>query len=496
MSGSRAWRHLARVVIELTTPIHIGAGREGERADAEIARDANGLPAIPGSSLAGALRASLVVSHPNDPGLADEIFGFQKARKEGSLEHADARGSSLTVSWACIHDSNDKPVEGIAKRQYLASDPVLQAAMSPTIRDHVRISHLGSADAKQSPERGNSRVGVGGHGKFDEMAVCIGHRFTFEMELTGDSGSAERWDALLAVLCDPALRLGAKSRRGFGAFKIVSLSEASFCLDKEEDFAKYSSHPAALSDFSSVLTTQEEPLPARKTGSVAIEARLELEPEGHWMFGGGADPAGCAGNADMAPVRDKRIEWNKGRGSLIEDVLVIPGSAVKGALAHRVAFHGNRLAGKHAETLDAAQRSEVTGSLNEAVQEIFGTVKGTSSGSKGLLVIDDLMMDPGLRSQLVHHVSLDRFTGGAKAGFLFSERPLWGGKFVLSIKIATASNRKVSRASRQALQSAIEDLAQGRLQIGAGSGRGLGYFKAKDGVKWSDEGRWINGGEK
>lgn len=495
MSSSRSWRHLARVVLELTTPMHIGAGREGERADAEIARDANGLPTIPGSSLAGALRASLVAIEPDGPLLADAIFGFQRSRKDGSLAPADARGSSLTVSWASIHDSNNIPVEGIVERNNLADDQILQVALSPTIRDHVRLSHLGAADARQSPENDKSTTGVGGHGKFDEMAVCAGHRFTFELELAGDMGSVENWNLLLGILRDPTLRIGAKTRRGFGAFKIVSLSGASLCLDKEEDFSSYARHPAALSVQSPLLEPLET-LSSSKQSNAAVVAMLELEPEGYWMFGGGSDPAGFEGDADMSPVRDKRVVWDDGRGRLIEDIIVIPGSSVKGALAHRVAFHCNRLTGRHADTLDRDKLSEVTGSHNEAVQEIFGSVNGTESGSKGLVMIDDIMMEAEPKSQLVHHVSLDRFTGGAMSGFLFSERPVWGGKIDISIRIVTSGNRKVSLVSRKALESAIEDLANGRLQIGAGSGRGLGYFTARNGVKWSDGGNWIKGGEK
>ncbi|HOD72044.1 MAG TPA: RAMP superfamily CRISPR-associated protein [Candidatus Fermentibacter daniensis] len=494
MSNPRSWRHLARVVLELTTPMHIGAGREGERADAEIARDANGLPTIPGSSLAGVLRASLAASYPNGAELAEEIFGFQRMRKSGAMAPADARGSSLTVSWASIHDSNNRPVDGIAEREHLKNDPILQAALSPTIRDHVRISHLGAADARQSPDKGESTGEAGGRGKFDEMAVCTGHRFTFEMELAGDSKSVQNWNLLLDVLRDPALRIGAKTRRGFGAFRIVSISGASLCLDKEEDFASYSKHPAALSEQSPVLKTLD-PLPAGRHSGTDVVATLELEPEGYWMFGGGTDPSGFEGDADMAPVRDKRVAWKDGKGELKENVIVIPGSSVKGALAHRVAFHCNRLSGVYADKLDQEKLAEETGSSNEAVLEIFGSVKGKDSGSKGLLMIDDVMMDTEPNSQLVHHVSLDRFTGGAKAGFLFSERPLWGGRISLSIRIAI-SGGVVSHTSRKALESAIKDLAQGRLQIGAGSGRGLGYFTARDGVKWSDGGNWINGGEK
>ena len=41
---------------------------------------------------------------------------------------------------------------------------------------------------------------------------------------------------------------------------------------------------------------------------------------------------------------------------------------------------------------------------------------------------------------------------------------------------------------RQAVAAALDDLAQGRLALGAGAGRGNGYFRAEQGVQWTPAG--------
>ncbi|NLF17973.1 MAG: hypothetical protein GX595_12095 [Lentisphaerae bacterium] len=454
MSVPSTHRYVLRAVIEFTTPFLVGAGRGGDVADAVFVADANGLPALPGSSLAGALRAAFHGAG-HSPEDENRLFGYQ----DGDT----GAGSRLSVSWACIHDQHDRPVEGIVEPRRL-DDPVLAMARVPTIRDHVRISHRGAADSS-------------GHGKFDEQAVGAGQRFTFEMELDGVAADERLWDALLGVVGDPALRLGGRTRRGFGGFRIVSAGARVFDLAK--DFGDYSRHPVSLASPSPVLS----PLKTTAGGVPSSWAtiRVDLRPQGYWMFGGGQDLAGVLGDADMAPVRDCRVVWNKGHGRVVEDLVVLPGTGIKGALAHRVAFHYNALSGTFADGLGADGVEAVTGPRNGAVGALFGFCKGDAGedgedGRRGRVVIDDLFLEASPPSQLVHHVGIDRFTGGARDQVLFCERPFWqGGAVAIAIHVEDPSS--LDGRVREALRLAIVDLVEGRLQMGAGAGRGLGYFR-------------------
>lgn len=54
------YRLLSRFVIEAQTPISVGKGEKSILSDAIVATDVNGLPYIPGTSIAGVLRHSML----------------------------------------------------------------------------------------------------------------------------------------------------------------------------------------------------------------------------------------------------------------------------------------------------------------------------------------------------------------------------------------------------------------------------------------------------
>ncbi len=460
-------RYVARVTLEFTTPFLIGTGRGGDVADAVCVSDPNGLPALPGSSLAGVLRAACQSAYTK--AVTDDLFGFQE-RDQGA-------GSRLTVSWACIHDCHNVPVEGLVPPERL-NDDVLAKALLPAIRDHVRINHRGAGAADD-------------RAKFDEQAVCAGQRFTFELALAGNADHQVHWENLLTLLGNPDLRLGGKTRRGFGAFRIQALRTRVF--DLSTDFAAYQNHPVRLAGPDGEL--HDTPLNPGKPSSLRVE--LHLRPQSYWMFGGGVDLTGATGNADMAPVRDSRVVWKNDCGRVEEDLLLIPATGLKGALAHRVAFHYNALMGdfadqKTASTDSATQTDEMfyrlVGENNPAVGELFGYCKDSGvEGQRGRVIIDDQFLTPDPPQQLVPHVGIDRFTGGARDGVLFSERPLWQGP-ELRIPMRITRPEGVSPETRKALALALADLAGGRLQVGGGHGRGLGYFKGE--VIWPEGENW------
>ncbi|MCD4653012.1 hypothetical protein K8T06_03660 [bacterium] len=457
--------HIARVVIEFTTPFHIGSGREGIVSDASVITDANGLPSIPGSSLTGVLRAAFGKKYDDDD-LEDKLFGHPG--KTGK-DKVDGKGSRLTISWGCIHDCMNQPVEGIVGDARL-KDSVLANAYSPTLRDHVRINHQGASFSED-------------RAKFDELAVCAGHRFTFECSLQGVKEDEEQlWKPFLDILREGSLRIGGKTRRGFGAFKIIDLSEKIFNLGDSADFDTYSKMPVRLVSTTGILNKSK--LDSVKN-SLGAERTITLEPLEYWMFGGGYDVSNDSHEADMAPVRDRRIIWNNGKAKVESDVAYIPGSSVKGAISHRTAYHYNRLTGQFGDEMTEEKFTKAT-TENKAVRELFGYAKNNDKdeGQRGRIIIDDMFLNFDPKSQLVHHVAIDRFTGGARSGGLFSERPFWKGpNFELKISI-TEPEKITDNKTRQALDAALEDLGAMRLPLGGGSSRGLGFFKKVNDTGW------------
>lgn len=456
------YRYLARVVIEFETPFIVGTGNDDLFFDDVFVSDANGLPALPGSSLAGILRHAWAEAGYGD---GNDLFGFQKGN--------EGHGSRLTVSWGCLHDSGNRPVEGIiADRTKIAADPVLSEAKIMTARDHVRINHQGAAADK---------------GKFDERSVSAGHRFTFELLLEGGEHDDANWQNLLVLLRSDAIRIGGKTRRGYGQFKVVSLRSDRFDIRTKDGFQAFASLPVSLTE-QAALPEILKNIPA--TSAAAVTATLTLTPEGFWMVGGGYDR-----DVDMAPLKANRIVWQNNKGSVAMNRAILTGSAVKGAIAHRVAFHYNRLNGVFADAgVDPEQH---TGKNNAAVTSLFGCEKSSNSGQRGKVIISDLFIDQPGEQKILNHVSIDRFTGGARTleGALYDEKPYYRGKeFILKVSV-TEADKVADPKARKALAAALNDLARGQLAIGAGAGRGNGYFSGS--LEWNDAGSaWLAGGDK
>lgn len=457
-------RHWARVTIEFTTPFLVGSGESDMVVDVTPVWDANDLPAIPGSSIAGVLRHAYSATHA--PSEVDDLFG---------AGGEDGRGSRLWVTWGHVHGSDDRAVDGL-RTSSSSVDPVLGCARASTVRDHVRIDHRGTA----------ARAG-----KFDQSVICAGHRFTFDLEIEG--GDGRELDALLALLEDGELRLGRSGHRGLGAFVMARHARSSFNLKTAEDRRRWFSLPRELSAPLTGLLAKRAAR-NRSNGSWS-RLELELEPLECWSFGGGnpweseavsgrrASGKGKDRLPDLAPIRDQRVVWTGGRGQVSAPTMFVPGSAVKGALAHRVAFHANALIGRFAERSDP---DACSGERCPEVAELFGTAdahgRGTSARA-GRVRIDDVFLGDGHGRRLlpIQHNGLDRFTGGTRPGVLFEELVIDGGP---PLRVTIAVNRwyGLTQSARDSFRLAIRDLVTGRLQLGAGAGRGHGYFEDRRGI--------------
>ena len=138
MSTKYTHRQLARIVIEAATPMSIGTGRGDVFSDALVARDVNGFPYIPGTSIAGVVRSMIGKEESND------LFGYQEGK--------DGKGSEVVFTEARILDSNGNVIDNMIVPDSV-NDPVLKMCHELPVRQHVKI--------------GSDGTGVKG-GKFDE----------------------------------------------------------------------------------------------------------------------------------------------------------------------------------------------------------------------------------------------------------------------------------------------------------------------------------------
>lgn len=474
MTRSTLWR-VADITLQAESPFLIASGDTDGSTDALPVVDANGLPTIPGSSLAGVLRAAYLGVYGELQ--TKRLFGFQD---EGATSYDQAgQASLLEVSWGQVHGADNLPVP-LRDFDAHAADPVLAFLRQGVRREHVRLNPQGVPDDQ---------------GKFDETLVPRGARFTAEL-LLRDSGAGEnRLTQLLTLLATPGFRLGGRTRMGFGAFRVVSVRTRDFDLCTPGGRAAWGSMPRALSAPERRAVLPEVAV-AAGTRRFAQSHTLVVKPKDHWIFGGEAEwtageeaPATHRANGkkrDMVPVFEQSVIWNADRGTVSPPEWVVPATGIKGALRHRTAFHVRRLQGHWAE--EAPPKGEPL-----AVQSLFGS-EG-EHGDRGFhLHDDDGTMRPGRvfisearlarnssKDGSLDHVAIDRFTGGALDGALFGEAPRFGGEWRLEIDIASPFGKPSSEDALgvKALGLALEDLSKGRLPVGGGANRGHGFVTAE-----------------
>lgn len=426
MSSIYTYRTLARIVLEAETPLKIGSGEKDITTDAGISLDVNGLPYIPGSAIAGVIRHAL----PED--LVEKVFGSSK----------NHTGSEIIFTDANLMYEQGRTVDGILSEK----PPFLKIYDDLPIRQHVCIGHRGAAE---------------NHGKYDEAVIFAGSRFCFEMELLSGAEGTETMGRILSVLYRSHFRLGGGSRKGFGKVKVIKADIASLNLSKEEDLRLYLAKSASLNakwagwaPFRSLSSTEDPDWVTRT---------VTLKPEDFFLFSSGFGDD----DADSAPVKETRVAWNGDIPAIGTEFCLVPGSSVKGALAHRVAYHYNRLTGQFA---DKVSPEEITGQNNAAVKALFG-----DTAARGRVIISDLFIKGD--TKLINHNSIDDFTGGTLDGHLFTEKVLFGNDLSLILEISVDEAAFGTEEVRVALNCAIADLCNGRLPLGNGVNKGHGAFK-------------------
>ena len=458
MLVERSIYHHALIELEALTPHAIQAGRGDATHDVLLMRDPNGLPALPGTSLAGVLRSLYFQAVGEEK--CNQLFGFA-GRKGG-------RPSWIQVNAGLIHDSHNRPLEGL--REDLEQDPLLGQLLDskPLVRQRVSLNEKGAAKDT---------------GKFDTTLIPAGARYTTLLSYWSDgSDEAEQAFAqLLTLMQSPAFRLGHGTRNGSGAFKVNSLFTHRWDLTQQDQAKDFQSFKRTRLNTQG-LTPVESSTQLEPNWSTV---KLELQAEAGWRVGGGeqafSEPDANGKLPDLVPQSEKRIQWQGNQGQLVERQAVVPATALKGALAHRFAFHYRRLSGDFVQPHVDANLEQALD--NPGVREVFGYISDARdlNAQAGRLIINDLYLDSVQTARQIHN-KIDRFTGGVIKGALFEEEVFW--KTPLKLEITLLNSNSLSETSRQALMATLADLEAGWLPIGAGGSRGLGNFIATAPLEW------------
>ncbi|AGF53619.1 unknown protein (plasmid) [Synechocystis sp. PCC 6803] len=453
------WKITGTLIAE--TPLHIGG--VGGDADTDLALAVNGAGEyyVPGTSLAGALRGWMTQLLNNDESQIKDLWG----------DHLDAkRGASFViVDDAVIHIPNNADVE---------------------IREGVGIDrHFGTA--------------ANGF-KYSRAVIPKGSKF--KLPLTFDSQDDGLPNALIQLLCALEagdIRLGAAKTRGLGRIKLDDLKLKSFALDKPEGIF------SALLDQGKKLDWNQLKANVTYQSPPYLGISITWNPKDPVMVKAEGD--GLA--IDILPLVSQV-------GSDVR--FVIPGSSIKGILRTQAERIIRTICQSNGSEKNFLEQLRIN-----LVNELFGSAslsqkqngKDIDLGKIGALAVNDCFsslsmtpdqwkavenatemtgnLQPALKQatgypnnisqaykvlQPAMHVAVDRWTGGAAEGMLYSVlEPIGVTWEPIQVHLDIARLKNYYHGKEEKLKPAIallllvlRDLANKKIPVGYGTNRGMG----------------------
>ncbi|MDE0085961.1 MAG: RAMP superfamily CRISPR-associated protein, partial [Candidatus Poribacteria bacterium] len=364
-------RLYARGKWKLDSVAHFGSHETGV-ADMCLLQDANGKPFIPGASVAGAARSFLarkcLIWTQYKEGLATEPRELKDFF--GGADKEDTMSPLIVSDAACVSEKVNR-----------------------TIRDGVSIN-IKSGTAKTGAKYD---VEVAERGtEFELCLVCI-IRSGDDIDGIKDGATKpnleDMFSALLRAFQDGDIRLGARTRRGYGRGKVESWEIRDLQMDNQEDVMAWLRDDPWSQPNSDL---EPEPLQTDQRCYFRIEADFELRSSLliRSVSGEPEDPDMVHLQSDGKPV--------------------IPGTSFAGAFRQRATLIANTI-----------------GFPEKAVEKMFGFVhkknsnnsqEPTSQASR-VLIEERLVKNVEMRWQ--HRVAIDRFTGGSLQSALFDEKPVY-----------------------------------------------------------------------
>jgi CRISPR/Cas system CSM-associated protein Csm3 (group 7 of RAMP superfamily) len=412
-----------RISLVARTAFHVGAAATDPLADLALATDGQGRLYIPGTSWAGVLRS--LARRVIGPPATERIFGPENLRDEDP-------GSA---SWLTVHDV---PIQ----------TSVVRGDAKPRIelRSGVGIDRRRGAAA--------DRI------RYDRLVVAAGTHLFLELRYEGpDHGGDLR--RLVAVVAGAGLRVGAASSRGLGRLDCTTADVS------RVDLTNRASLLAVLAGDSEPTPVPPATDPSDDVLRLAIEWRTRRP-----VLVGAATPSA---DADLVPLLTRA----PGSDGLVP---VLPGASVKGVLrsaAERVlrTLHDT---GPPGDDFVAALDG-FPGNL-PAFEAVFGSreragalrIADTTATVRPLPESQDVSEAEWSRDRT--HVGIDRWTGGASDGRLFTVAETQGVTWEdLDIELDLSRvGHDQRRAAVLICGIAIGQLVDGTIGFGRGTTRGLG----------------------
>jgi CRISPR/Cas system CSM-associated protein Csm3 (group 7 of RAMP superfamily) len=424
---------LIRAELCLDEPGGVSVPAPPRREDIDLAvdRDPCGRPHIPGTTLAGGLRA-MVVGYGGDH-LAARLFGH--------LVYPDPARDTVDAVASPIWVLGTRPLPAAAAK----AGPGPDAGGDDDVEMPTRVRQMTAIDRKRGAARASTLR--------REEVLPAGTRF--EIFLRWDDPRVHDLELFLAHLCLWRPLIGHSVSRGRGRVHVQHARYRLLDLADRADLAEWLCGHGP--DLLRRLAVQRPP---RAVDPTPGPRRLDVPVNvvGPLRVGNGiADPSGECGPKVLQIFRDG-------------DRIVLPGSGLKGLLRSRCEFILRSINAKPDPCLD--QRCRQCWPCR-----VFGHGGGDDPGEEAVgwrsrvRVLDAAVTDPVTVTRT--HVAIDRFTGGAGDQHLFTVHAVESGTFHLVVEVDELGEPESSQF-RALLRLVLEDLADGLIGVGAGVARGYG----------------------
>lgn len=404
-------RIIIRGNLVLETPTALGSGDAEGLTDLILLRDTiSNCALLTGSSIAGALRNYLheyeqgYLTSEKRQGLASQLFGSLFSYDEENADTENEENQSDLI----IDDAISSKL------------PVVE------LRDGVKIELT----------TGTAEDGA----KYDLELLEAGTTFPlcFELLIEKDANEIELKKALFLALrgLDAGkISIGMKKRRGFGQCRVKEWKLWQFDLQKHEEriawlkfdhqnreILKGKSFESIISQIKGVSFNKQ--IDSGNRDIFSISAKFKLVTPLLIRSSQNLIPKSTTVNKSKSCAPDV-VHLNSKRDGNTEPVAVVSGTSLCGVLRHRAA----RIVNTFSKDI-------------KIIDNLFGFVQGEQAQASRLVIQESVIENT---AEIVQsRIAIDRFTGGAYHGALFSEQPIFGVKKIKEQKKSKKDKKNLS----------------------------------------------------
>lgn len=403
-----------KITFELASPLAVGSGNN-QYTDKDIVKNSKGNPYIPGSALAGINRSIF----ENDKELVNKYFGMiPKFNEIDKVNETKKQLKTAKDSRIIFYDAN-------------------------MVNDAIGKYHISKRDSVALDEYKTAKDGA----KFDMEILEPGVKFITYMEQNFYGDDQAIADRIADIWVKQAIYIGAKTMRGYGAVKNVTIVSKEFKFDDKEavtqwlEFDMYSD--SAWKDAVTHVVDK-----AAKDNNCVLE--LKLKQEGgisirRYTTQVSDDEKEALPDYEQLTVHELIADGKE------KVVPVIPGTSWAGAFRHRILY-----------LVPDLDKKLYFGYLDEKNKE----------KAKSKIRFSETQLEEA-KEKMLSRNSIDRFSGGTAKTALFTEKTYYGGTTTLKISVEKQLDEKIKKA----LAATIADLHNGFLAVGGLTAIGRGCFK-------------------